>query len=162
MVFDLACSGEHPTLRAKQQIWLKPARFNGRTVLLPRDLNELRALKQTMDDAVPPDWLDKLPDAFLSDIDNAALACRDYADAWLAKLNARGRPDQQKAGATRPHRRGRPADTDPKRDARIAADWRASDLPSYRDFANARGYAERDVKLAVGRHRKREQQQRSG
>ena len=52
-------------------------------------------------------------------------------------------------------RRGRKLDTDSKTDKKIADAWRDSGCKTYADFASASGEAERSIKLAVERHRKR-------
>lgn len=52
---------------------------------------------------------------------------------------------------------GRPSDTDPAADRRIADGWRASGCATYAEYARLCGVPEREVKLAIGRHRKREE-----
>jgi hypothetical protein len=52
-------------------------------------------------------------------------------------------------------KRGRPSDTDAKRDAQIWDAWQTHQHKTYEDLATALKVRKRDVALAVGRHRKR-------
>jgi hypothetical protein len=62
-----------------------------------------------------------------------------------------------RTGLPRPKRRpgGRPKDTDPKADRRIAEAWQTGTHSTFADLARALGTNKRDVKLAIDRHRHR-------
>jgi hypothetical protein len=64
----------------------------------------------------------------------------------------------------RPVRRagGRPSDTDPREDQRIAEAWRTRQYATYEALASAIGKTKRDVKLAIDRHRKHAGKTRPG
>jgi hypothetical protein len=52
-------------------------------------------------------------------------------------------------------RRGRPADTDAKGDKRIFEAWNTGQYKGYADLARELGKTEKEVSLAIDRHRKR-------
>jgi hypothetical protein len=56
---------------------------------------------------------------------------------------------------------GRPKTSDPEADAKLAQDWKASELPSHKDFAQARGLPLKNVQRAIERHRSRLRRQKS-
>lgn len=99
LLFELAWSNNHPLLRASRSVWLIGS--DGRLLLCPYDQQRFRALTkldigQIAD--VPPRWLERLPDAFLSEIDDLGAACVDCADLLLAELDDGTRSEEQNSG----------------------------------------------------------------
>jgi hypothetical protein len=76
---------------------------------------------------------------------------------------APGVPAEAGSAPKRPKRPGgRPSDTDPKEDRRVAEAWRTGQYATYEQLANAIGKERRDVKLAIDRDRKRTGKRGSG
>lgn len=90
LVFELAWSGRHPSLSAKRNLWW--ATETGGLVLVPYDAEELRvcagASPESLRKHIPETWLTRLPEAYMSEIDDAASACFDLADALADELAA--------------------------------------------------------------------------
>ncbi len=90
VVFELAWSGRHPLLSADRQLWLKSA--DGPFLLLPHDIVQLRQLAELRvrpyHVTIPERWLQRLPDAYVSEIDDAVAACRDLAEVLIEELDA--------------------------------------------------------------------------
>jgi hypothetical protein len=57
-------------------------------------------------------------------------------------------------------RRGRPSDTDPQADAKIAEAWDTGHYQTYERLGQETGMSGRDVELAIDRHRKRQRRQK--
>ena len=85
LLFELAWSGRHPLLTAKRQLWLTDEK--GQVLYLPYDARELAAVCSTWK-GIPDRWLKRLPDAFMSEIGDAASACSDLAGVVLDQYRA--------------------------------------------------------------------------
>jgi hypothetical protein len=83
----------------------------------------------------------------------------DPSSAFIEFLDPRGAsPHQDQPGGQpkpRGKRKGRPTDTDLKKDERIFSKWNAREFSSYADFALKHNMKEREVRHAVDRHRQR-------
>lgn len=85
--FEIAWAGRHPLLTAERRLWLpaeKPTAF------VPYDIEQLRALAASGFaplGPIPENWLKRLPDAFMSEINNAAAASFDATDYLLTELS---------------------------------------------------------------------------
>lgn len=96
LLFEVAWAKEHELLTARRMIWTQP------NLRLPYDREQLRSIASSFEafrkrgkgpethplDAplFPAPWLDRLPDAYCSDINDAAPACACLAEALLAEL----------------------------------------------------------------------------
>jgi len=112
-----------------------------------------------------------IPSATLDDIAGGRI-CRETlssADVVIEKLrlvaaSTKAAGEAEQAGAGEPSgngkgqakQRGRPADTDPKADAQIAAAWDTGHYPTYADLGREKGMSGHDVELAIDRRRKRQ------
>jgi hypothetical protein len=87
-----------------------------------------------------------------------ALRAVERATVQVPKTDVRR--DRSGAGqgeGERPKRpRGRKHDTDPKADKRIFDAWQSGSHQTYAELAGTLGMREREVKLAIDRHRKRQ------
>ncbi|MFQ5807429.1 MAG: hypothetical protein ACE5I3_13355, partial [Phycisphaerae bacterium] len=90
LVFELAWSGRHPLLTATRHLWRTSEK--GGLVRLPYDLEQVHQLAALplgpMGKVVPEHWLKRLPDAYMSEIDDAASACSDLATVLADELEA--------------------------------------------------------------------------
>lgn len=90
LIFEIAWAGLHPLVVASRQIWLPPTPPNASpTSFMPYDIDQLRQLSQMGADIakiIPATWLKRLPDAFVSEIDNIADASYDAADYILRHI----------------------------------------------------------------------------
>lgn len=86
LLFELAWSKSHPLLVAEKRLWL-PAEQPG--AFVPYDLQQLNALAKSMpglEKSIPANWLKRLPEAWVSDIENAVNACLDATDYLLQEM----------------------------------------------------------------------------
>lgn len=90
LVFELAWSGLHPLLSTTRMLW--QTLENGRLVKLPYDRAQVRQLAApagwAMGMAVPERWLERLPEAYMSEIGDAASACSDLTAVIADELEA--------------------------------------------------------------------------
>jgi hypothetical protein len=107
LVFEIAWSGRHPMISAQRRIWApseKPTSF------FPYDLEQLRRLSDGilgLEKSIPQNWLKRLPEAFVSQIENIAAASFDAADYLLLEYK------RQRSGPT-------PAPSTPRPEAVVA------------------------------------------
>lgn len=64
-------------------------------------------------------------------------------------------PGENKSRKGKPYRTGRPTDTDPKQDRRIADAWATRNYRTHQELADAMGLDKHAVKTALDRERKR-------
>ena len=87
ILFEIAWANCHPLLTAERRLWLpaeKPTSF------IPYDLKQVRALVDIdigFSDTIPKNWLKRLPDAYVSEMNDTSAASFDAADYLLAELN---------------------------------------------------------------------------
>lgn len=87
VLFEIAWANRHPLLTAERRLWLpaeNPASF------VPYDIEQLRALAAAgfgPANSIPANWLKRLPEAFVSELNNAAAASFDAADYLLTELS---------------------------------------------------------------------------
>lgn len=86
-VFETAWAGRHPMLRATRRIW---ARNDAKArVFLPYDIDALRLLAKSngpLHGEIPPAWLEQLPEAFQSTLDDMASGCADALDVLIQEV----------------------------------------------------------------------------
>ncbi len=161
LLFEVAWSGKHRLLRAERLIWSKSG------VLLGYSIKELSILRDTlpramqMDDGetidIPERWLQRLPDAYVSEIEDVASASVDLCDILLDELRSPTGGGSTAGDLTR-KRRGRPKDAvfyDPKKDRRYWDSWKSRRYKTYADCAQAQQITEQELRLAIDRERKR-------
>ena len=68
--------------------------------------------------------------------------------------NREAKKARQKRGRHR-NKPGRPVQNDPAEDKRVCEDWEASELPTIKEFARARGVPYKQAKASIERHQKR-------
>ncbi len=96
VLFEIAWADRHPFLTAERRLWL-PA--ENPTAFVPYDIDQLRALAASGFaplGPIPENWLKRLPDAFMSEMKNAAAASFDAAGHLLTELS----PPSQQAPST--------------------------------------------------------------
>jgi hypothetical protein len=96
------------------------------------------------------------PDRWWSHVPDLAAASVAVIDLLLAGLRLDSTENEQRK------RRGRPTDTDPKADAKVADAWGTQHYRTYADLGKELGMTGRDVGSAVERHRKRQKRANSG
>jgi len=88
LVFELAWSGRHPGLSASRHLWQE--RDDGARVTFPYDIDQVRRFAELGVNAagilVPESWLKRLPEAYVSEIEDAASACFDLAGILADEL----------------------------------------------------------------------------
>ena len=86
LLFEMAWANEHPLLVAERRLWL-PAQ--NPSTFVPYDLSELNGLAGSMSGQfnIPSNWLKRLPEAWVSQIDNVTMASLDAADCLLNELD---------------------------------------------------------------------------
>lgn len=90
-------------------------------------------------------------DEFKLFVENVRVACAEHVERMIAVLEL----DTAARSVSIPTKRGRPADTDPARDARWSDAWGSGRYKTYADCAREFSTTGRDLKLALDRHRKR-------
>jgi hypothetical protein len=75
-------------------------------------------------------------------------ALKSLRAAAVARLEGAGR-------GKKPRKRSRPVDTDARADKRVYEAWKSRRYKNYSDLARELKMSERDVKMAIDRHRKR-------
>jgi hypothetical protein len=95
LLFQTAWNGKSALLKAERQIWESHsplAREHGTTIRYPWDLGflELHAKAGVPLEAagIPANWLENVPDCFVSELDDAAQASADLCDILLAELDS--------------------------------------------------------------------------
>lgn len=88
LLFETAWSTRHPLLVAERQIWLVSEHGIS---FLPYDLTQIRVLRNSVftrggQERIPENWLKRLPDAYVSEIADAATASCDLLDLLLEDL----------------------------------------------------------------------------
>jgi hypothetical protein len=81
------------------------------------------------------------------------------ANAATNQLKASSQGHQRGDSGKGRRTRGRPPDTDAKKDQRIFDAWKTRKHPRYEDLARDLGISEKEVSKAIDRHRKRQQRQ---
>ncbi|MDQ3045521.1 MAG: TIR domain-containing protein [Chloroflexota bacterium] len=88
LLFELAWAKRHPLVTAQRRIWMPSETPN---VFYPYDIDALRHLialgPDGMGKSIPAGWLKRLPEAFVSELDDVAAASFDTADYLLGELN---------------------------------------------------------------------------
>jgi len=87
-LFELAWSGSNPLLVAEKRLWLPADKPN---VFIPYDLQQLQQLSSAAYGHsplrnIPKNWTIRLPEAWVSQIDNAITASVDAADFCLSEI----------------------------------------------------------------------------
>lgn len=119
LVFELSWSGQHPLLSATRCLWHVSDKFE--LVRFPYDLEEVRRLAAFPLGAmgvVPEGWLKRLPEAYMSEINDAVSASRDAVDT-LQMMEREGRSS---AVASSAKDDGPIKTTDDDADAQLALD----------------------------------------
>jgi hypothetical protein len=76
-------------------------------------------------------------------------------DRALARLSLEFMDTSEAPTGAPARKRGRPLDTDLKKDERLFDSWKSGRFKVYADCAKDNGITERDLKLAIDRHEKR-------
>jgi class 3 adenylate cyclase len=93
LIFEFARVGGHPLLKTKRQIWTAP---NKR---IPYEITEVKALASSKLGSIaeiPERWSNRLPDAYVSEIEDVVWASQELADAIIAELERAARSAAQK------------------------------------------------------------------
>lgn len=87
LLFEMAWGNVHPLLVAERQLWI-PA--ENPSAFLPYDLNQLESISSLHPGrhGIPPNWLKHLPEAWVSSLENVALASLDAAGMLLDALES--------------------------------------------------------------------------
>ena len=97
VLFEIAWADRHPFLTAERRLWL-PAQDP--TAFVPYDIDQLRGLAASGFaplSPIPENWLKRLPDAFMSEMNNASAASFDAAGQLVTELS----PSSERAPSTR-------------------------------------------------------------
>ena len=85
-VFEIAWAGHHPLLSAARRLWVpndRPSSF------FPYDQEDVRLLASSgFGPKLPTHWVDRLPEAYVSTIENAVAASFDATETLLDELQA--------------------------------------------------------------------------
>jgi hypothetical protein len=97
VVFEIGWSKRHPLLNLERRLWLPSEVAN---VFVPYDLEQLRHLSNSgfgPGKAIPAQWLERLPEAFVSELPDAVSACFDAVDYILSEIASSERGDDSSA-----------------------------------------------------------------
>lgn len=100
LVFEMAWSGDYAMLRANRQLPLMSTNYQVRT---PWNLQSLRVIAQFPSQPklpIPEQWLKRLPDAYVSEINDAAAASADAIDALIEWVDGAAQREVAAAVAT--------------------------------------------------------------
>jgi hypothetical protein len=88
LLFQTAWNGKSALLKAERQIWRVDSQ---RRIFFPWDQADLQSLNTSPAAAkmgIPANWLENMPDCFVSELDDAAQASADLCDILLAELDS--------------------------------------------------------------------------
>lgn len=91
-VFEIAWANRHPLLSTERRLWL-PA--ENPTTFVQYGIDQLRSFAASgfeLAKRIPASWLKRLPEAFVSELENAAVASFDAADYLITELNPPSEP----------------------------------------------------------------------